>query len=157
MPSLFSADVQITREVARLDMLSEETQKRLLPTVEDLTNRIAGTARSRAESAGLMVTGKYLRSIRTKVKADASEVKGRVIAGGRGSGGAHANLLEYGTKAHRIAARNKKRLKFELPTVGVIFARAVTNPGTRAERILSGALDAHRSDVRAAIAAAIQG
>jgi len=152
MPSLFSADVKITREIARLEHLSEETQKRLLPTVEDITDRIAGTARSRAR----VETGKYLKSIRTRVKADATEVKGRVIAGGRGSGGAHANLLEYGTKPHGIAPRDSARLRFELPTVGMVYARAVSHPGAPAYHTLTGALDAHRSEAQTAIAAAIE-
>jgi len=152
MPSLFSADVKITREIARLDHIPEETQKRLLPTVEDLSESIA----SRARGAAPVESGKYLKSIRTKVRADASQVTGRVMAGGRGSGGAHANLVEYGTKAHSILPRNKKRLRFDMPTVGTIYARAVANPGTRAQRILTGALDSYRTEAQTRIAAIIE-
>jgi HK97 gp10 family phage protein len=152
MASLFSAEVQVTREIARLDHISEATRKRLLPTVSDIAEKIADRARSTAP----VESGKYLKSIRTKVKADASEVKGRVIAGGRGSGAAQANLLEYGTKAHAITARNMKRLRFQLPTVGVIYARTVTNPGMRAQHILTGALDAYRTEAQTRITAAIE-
>jgi hypothetical protein len=155
MTSLFSADVKVTREIARLDMLSEETQRRLLPTVEDLTERIAATSRGRAQSAGFVKTGRYLRSIRTRVRSDATQVKGRVIAGGRGSGGAHANLLEYGTKGHAILPQPGKRLRIELPTVGAIYARAVDHLGSRAGNILAGALDAHRAEVQSKITAIV--
>ncbi len=151
MPSLFSAEVKVTREIARLDHISENEQKALLPTVTDIVESIASDARARAK----VRTGKYLKSIRTKVKADATEVRGRVIAGGRGSGAAQANLLEYGTTAHEIMARGKA-LRIALPTVGAIYRRRVEVSGLEAGHILTGALDAHRAEAQTRIADAIE-
>lgn len=147
---ILKADVKATRQFAHLDMLTDETQKKLLPTVEDLTEKLAGMARGRAP----VREGKYLASIRTKMKSDASEVIGLVIAGGKGA--RHANLIEGGTRRHEIRARSGGSLKFRLPTVGELYRRRVTNPGTRAQRVMTGSLEELRSEIETKIASAVE-
>jgi hypothetical protein len=53
----------------------------------------------------------------------------------------YAEYVEYGTKAHRITARNGKALRFQSRAGTLIFRRSVWHPGTRPYKFLWNATD----------------
>ena len=53
----------------------------------------------------------------------------------------YAEMIEYGTKPHRITARNGKALRFRSRSGGLIFRRSVWHPGTRPYKFLWNATD----------------
>lgn len=53
----------------------------------------------------------------------------------------YAEFVEYGTKAHRIAARHAKALRFTTRAGVMLFRRSVWHPGTRPYKFLYNATD----------------
>jgi hypothetical protein len=96
-------------------------------------------------------TGNLQRSIRL---GTVSERGAQIVAGGLTNIG-YAAFVEYGTKAHDISPRHKKVLRFASSPggrrlsgsprrgAGVVFARRVRHPGTKAHSFLrQGAVNA---------------
>lgn len=80
-------------------------------------------------------------SIRTGTRAKNAKVMAYVRAGGKNRGSRadvfYANWVEFGTRAHTIAAKGKGWLSF-----GGIFAKSVDHPGTSPRPFMRPALDA---------------
>ncbi len=53
----------------------------------------------------------------------------------------YAEFIEYGTKPHRITARNGKALRFTSRSGVMLFRRSVWHPGTRPYKFLYNATD----------------
>jgi hypothetical protein len=68
-------------------------------------------------------TGKMSASVRYTPSEDG----GKVTASAK-----HASMLDKGTKPHKITARRAKALRFVSRSGGVVFARSVNHPGTKA-------------------------
>ena len=66
----------------------------------------------------------------------------------------HARFYEYGTRPHRIEAKNGKALYFQVNGKGV-FARSVNHPGTKPHPFMQKAADYARVLIVAEMRAAL--
>ena len=67
-----------------------------------------------------------------------------------GSNEQYAPWVEFGTKPHKIRARNAKVLAFQ-GAGGTVFRREVNHPGTRGARMFGDAMDASEGAVRGSV------
>lgn len=69
-----------------------------------------------------------------------------------GSNEQYAPWVEFGTKPHKIRARNAKALAFP-GAGGTVFAREVNHPGTKPANMFGDALDASEHAIKASVRA----
>ena len=99
-----------------------------------ISRELAEAIKSNAERLAPTRTGKLRRSIRIVEGAGCY----MVLMGGREA--PYAPFIEYGTRPHIIRARKAMALRFEVHGE-TVYARYVKHPGTRAQRILSRAVE----------------
>lgn len=76
-------------------------------------------------------TGRYSRGWQYRVRGNTLHIRNRSD---------HAVFIEGGTRPHVIEPRRRKALRFMVGTA-IVFAKKVFHPGTRAYRVLEGAME----------------
>lgn len=94
-------------------------------------------------------SGMLYRSLKVSTNSKRGRVTARLKVGGRLA--PHAYLVEFGTRPHKITARNGGGL-----TVGGNVVREVDHPGARPHPFMRPALDARSSQAVAAVAAKVR-
>lgn len=94
-------------------------------------------------------SGQLYRSIKVSTGSKRGRITAKLKAGGRLA--PHAHLVEYGTRPHKIVARNGSGL-----TVGGSVVREVDHPGARPQPFMRPALDAKSGEAIAAVAAKVR-
>lgn len=90
-----------------------------------------GIAAGRRNIAKHTRTGETARNLRSRTLPDGVEFYDNAP---------QAAFLEYGTRPHRITAKNARALRWMGPS-GPIFAKSVNHPGTRARPWLAPAIE----------------
>jgi HK97 gp10 family phage protein len=107
-------------------------------------------------------SGKLKKSLRTGSDATKGKVTAYVRAGGRRSGATkdkdafYAQFIEYGTAAHAIKPKNKKRLKFTAADGTVVITRLVRHTGAKPKPFMRPAFDAKGDAAVRAVSAKIR-
>jgi hypothetical protein len=96
--------------------------------------RIARTVSDRVKTYIPVRTGKLQSSVRSRVAGDGRSAQILVGRSGRGQPW-YANLIEGGTKPHRIPRTGKGYIT-RLPNGRIVFAKAHTHPGSPAVHFL---------------------
>jgi HK97 gp10 family phage protein len=109
-----------------------------------------------------------LNQARQNVPVDDSDLKKSINVSTRARGGKatatlragdekafYAHFIEYGVKPHKIKARRRKTLAFEVDD-GMAFPKTVNHPGARAQPFMRNALDDKSDEAIAAVAAQIR-
>lgn len=137
--------------------IPDEVRRRVLRTVQDLAKAVKDGAVARAP----VKTGQLRRSIQYRIVNKEGEVKaivaprsGRKVA--KGKTGFYGHIIEGGAKPHEVRPKRGKRLAFDLPGVGAVFARAVNHPGITAEPFMRPAYEAQRDRIRAELTKAVE-
>lgn len=94
-------------------------------------------------------SGTLRDSIRLSVRARGGAVTASVKAGGKTKGGGdayYANMVEFGTAAHTITAKNRKYLSF-----GGLFFQSVDHPGAVAKPFMRPAFDSQAQNAVVAV------
>lgn len=96
------------------------------------------------------VVGALRDSVRVTTRRKRGKVTASVKAGGKTKRGAdvyYAHMVEFGTAAHTITAKNRKHLSF-----GGLFFQSVEHPGARARPFMRPALDGQAQNALVATA-----
>lgn len=107
-------------------------------------------------------SGKLKKSLRTGSEFSKNKVEAYVRAGGRRSGAAkdkdafYAQFVEFGTAAHQISPKNKKKLKFRAKDGSMVTTKLVKHPGAKAQPFMRPALDAKGDAAIRAVSAKIR-
>jgi hypothetical protein len=148
----------LRQTVALFEGIPDEVRRRLLPTIEDLAQAVKAGAVARVP----VKTGQLRNSIQYRilnkqgeVKAIVSPKRGRRVA--RAESGFYGIIIEGGAKPHKIRPKNRKRMAFTLPGVGVVFARGVSHPGIAADPFMRPAYEAQRERIRGELTKAVEG
>lgn len=125
----------VRREVGNLGYVTDKQRPALKRALVRGSQRVVSTAKRNLRDNNSVRTGLLRRSITKEVKVEALEVSARV-----GTNVEYSSYVETGTKAHKIAPRNKSVLKFKIGGVWV-FAKQVNHPGSKAKPYLVPALN----------------
>lgn len=118
--------------IANLKKYDEKTQQKIGDVVNTSLKNIAKGARSRLPQSK---TGNLRKGLKKKYSKKAT---GGTVT----SKAAHSHLIEFGTRPHKIAVKNKKVLSDER----TIFGKEVMHPGTKPRPFLQPAYYAERSN-----------
>jgi HK97 gp10 family phage protein len=108
-------------------------------------------------------SGNLKKSIRTGSNSKKGYVEAYVAAGGKKSkdgklkkGAFYAQFIEYGTAAHLIKPKNKKKLSFIAKDGNRVNTFSVNHPGLQAKPFMRPALDSKGTQAVAAVTARIR-
>ena len=144
------ADIRVGRFVTAKVVLNRAeaeawSQKFIKRKATEISDRMVDIARQEAP----VKTGKLRANIRP--------APFRMTGPYKGEGGIevdtkavpYAGYVMYGTRPHRIVARNAPALRFFWPKVGrVVFFKSVNHPGTKANRFMERALNRAAREIR---------
>jgi hypothetical protein len=149
--------------VARLDTIDDALRDRLRPIVAGVADRTKG----RADTAAPVRTGRYKKSIKSKVSEGATGILAEVGAypGGERSKGSrksyYALWIERGASrsAHEILPDVKKALRIRFKDGREGIFGSVKHPGGKmpAQKIISNAFDAERKRLLSEMKQAVEG
>jgi HK97 gp10 family phage protein len=105
--------------------------------------------RTEAKTTAPVLSGALKKSIRISARAKGGEIRVSVKMGGKTA--PHAHLVEFGTRAHKIAPSAAGALAIAGTVVG-----GVDHPGAKPHPFFRAAFDAKATDAIAAVAAQIR-
>jgi hypothetical protein len=133
---------------ARFERMPEVVREALIKEVTDLTFTLYAKVLGRASGDILkVISGRYLRSLRPRIRISTARVRGTVSSVGLGR---RSGFLEFGghAAARDIPVKSKKALHF-LREGADIFAKVVHHPGPTIEPhpVIYGAFDEMRAEI----------
>lgn len=142
---------------SRFERMPEVVREALIKEVTDLTFELYAKVLRRASGDILQViTGRYLRSLRPRIRISTARVRGTVASVGLGR---RAGFLEFGghAAARDIPVKNAKALHF-LRGSADIFAAVVHHPGPTIapHPVIYGAFDAMRGEILEGLEVAVK-
>jgi HK97 gp10 family phage protein len=132
---------------AFLDQLAPNVEKKLMRGALRAGFKVT---LDRAKSGVHSVSGELAASLRISTSARGGVVKATIKAGNKQA--FYAHMVEFGTKAHAIAAKGGGAISF-----GGHEYKKVEHPGARMRPFMRPALDAATGDALPAVAAYLQG